>query len=157
MPSTGLAFTWATYVLHVAHHRLVDAGALVRRASVRQFDDRVDGEERNLGLVGRPANLIVRHDPLRRQDHPVGRHRQIDVHERQAVDLRVAERIAALHVDERHIGIEAGTSSSFSPVYGQIISIVSGRCRTTSEPSIDRIGMNGSPMAPARKRMPIAM
>ena len=130
----------------------------MRRAAERQFDHGIDGEERNLRLVRRPADLVVRDDPLGRQDHPVGGHREIDVHERQAVDLRVAEGIAALHVDQRDVGIERRVRAAASRrVNGQIISTASGRWWTTSEPSIERIGMNGRPMAPARKRIPIAM
>ena len=144
--------------LHVAHHRLVDARALVRCAAVRQFDDGVDGEERNLGVVGCPSNLIVRDDALGRQDHAIGGHRQVDVHEGQAVDLRVAELIAALHVDQRDIGIQRRARAAASRACtGRSSRPLQAAGEATSEPSIERIGMNGSPMAPARKRMPIAM
>ena len=106
MPSTGSLFTSADVVLHVPHHRLVDAVAFVRRAAERHLDHRVDREERNLGLVRRAPDLIVGDDALGRQDHLVRRHREVDVHELQAVDLRVAVSVAALDVDQRHVRIE---------------------------------------------------
>ena len=158
MPSTGFAFTERDVGLHVAHHRLVDARALVRCAAVRQFDDRVDGEERNLRVVGCPANLLVRDDPLGRQDHAVGRHCQVDIHERQAVDLRVAELVAALHVDQRDIGVQSWNEQQLlAGVRDRSFRPLQAVAEARPSPSIERIGMNGSPIAPARKRMPIAM
>src|SRR5215470_15991183 len=76
-------------VLHVAEHRFVDAVALVRCASERQLDHGIDGEEWNLGLVGRAPDLVVGNDALRCQDHLVGGDGEIDVHELQTVDLRI--------------------------------------------------------------------
>ena len=93
-----------------------------------------------------------------RQDHLVGGHRQVDVHELQPVDLGVAVGIAALHVDQGDVRIERGDEQQL--LAGErAIDLHRARdaaCRT-SDPSIDRIGMNGTPMAPARNRMPIAM
>src|SRR5216684_2605149 len=64
---------------------LIETIALVRRRPERNLDDGIDCEERDLGLVGRPADLVVRDDALGRQDHPVRRHSEIEVHERQPV------------------------------------------------------------------------
>src|SRR5262249_30755248 len=85
--------------VEVAHHRLVDAVASVRRAAEWQFDNRVDREERNLGLVGRAADLVVRHDALCGQDHLVGRQSEINVHKLQTIDLGIAEGVASLNVN----------------------------------------------------------
>src|SRR5208282_859016 len=71
--------------IEMLEQRFVEAVALVRRRAERHLDDGVDGEERDLGMVGRAADLIVRDDALGRQDHPVSRQREIDVHERQPV------------------------------------------------------------------------
>ena len=76
----------------------------------------------------------------------------------QAVDLRVAVGVAALHVDQRDVGIErrheqqllSGERDSRSRALPD-----AGAARPS--PSIERIGRNGTPIAPARKRMPIAM
>src|SRR3954470_23603357 len=73
--------------VEVIHHRLIDAVAFVRRRAVGHLDDRVDAEERYLGLVGRAPDLVVGDNALRSENHPVGGHRKIDVHELQAVDL----------------------------------------------------------------------
>src|SRR5262249_47180158 len=83
-------------LLHVADHGLVDAVAFVRRASEGELDHGVHREERNLGLIGRAPDLIIGHDALGGEDHLVGGNGEIDVHELQAVDLRVAIGIAAL-------------------------------------------------------------
>ena len=40
------------------------------------------------------------------EDHLVGCHRQVDVHELQPVDLRIAVSVATLHMYERDIGLE---------------------------------------------------
>ena len=53
-------------------------------------------------------------------------------------------------------GFSAGTSTSFSPVNGQSTIFASGNCPITSDPIIERIGRNGTPIAPARKRRPTA-
>src|SRR5215813_7512312 len=50
--------------IEVLEERLVEAVALVRRRPERHLDHRVDGKERDLGLVGRAADLIVRDDAL---------------------------------------------------------------------------------------------
>ena len=92
MPPTGSLFTRRDVGIHVLQHRLVDAVALVRRAAERHLDHGLDREERDLGLVRRAADLVVGDDALGGQDHPVGRHREVDVHELQPVDLRVAVR-----------------------------------------------------------------
>ena len=59
MPSTGSVFTSRHIVLHVPHHRLVDAVAFVRCAAERHLDHRIDAEERNFGLVRRAADLSL--------------------------------------------------------------------------------------------------
>ena len=106
MPLTGSLVHQSDVVLHVAKHRLVDAVAFVRGASERQLDDGIDRKKRNLGLIGRAPDLIVGDDALGRQDHLVGGDRQIDVHELQPVDLRVAVGVAALDVDQGDVRIE---------------------------------------------------
>src|SRR5690348_68628 len=100
-------------ILHVPHHRFIDAVALVRRGTEWQFDHSIDGEKGNLGLIRRAANLVVRYDAFGRQDHLVGRHRKIDIHELQAADLRVAIRIASLDMNKRNVGIESGHQQKF--------------------------------------------
>src|SRR5271166_5362368 len=92
--------------IEMLEQRFVKAVALVRRRAERHLDDGVDGEERDLGMVGRAADLVVRDDALGRQDHPVRRQRKIEIHEWQPVDLRVAVGIAALDVDQRNIRVE---------------------------------------------------
>src|SRR5487761_662351 len=54
----------------MAEQRLVKAVAFVRRRAERDFDDRVDREKRDLSVIGMAADLIIRDDPLSRQDHP---------------------------------------------------------------------------------------
>ena len=76
------------------------------RAAERQFDYGIDRKERNLGLVRRTADLVVRHNALGRQDHLIGRHRQIDVHELQPINLRIAVGITTLHMDQRNFRID---------------------------------------------------
>src|SRR5262249_40899813 len=61
-----------------------------------------------LRLVWRPADLIVGDDALGCQDHLVGGHRQIDVHELQPIDLRIAVGVAPLDVNQGDVGIKRG-------------------------------------------------
>src|SRR5262249_4352968 len=60
---------------------LVDAIAPVRPTAVGHPDHRLDRQERDLRVVGRPADLVVRDDSFRGQDHLVGGHGEVDVHE----------------------------------------------------------------------------
>src|SRR5215471_1997598 len=93
-------------ILHVSHHRLVDAVALMWRGPEWQFDHRVDSEEGNFCLIRRTADLIIGHEAFGSQDHLVGRHRQIDIHELQSTNLRVPICIATLDMNKRHIWVE---------------------------------------------------
>ena len=77
------------------------------------LDHGVNAEKGNLGLIRRAPDLIVGNDALGRQDHPIGRHGEIDVHELQPVDLGVAEGIATLDVNERNVRIERGDEQQF--------------------------------------------
>src|SRR5271156_3214266 len=57
--------------VEMLEQRLVEAVPLVRRRAERHLDDGFDGEERDLGMIGRAADLIVRDDARGGQDHPV--------------------------------------------------------------------------------------
>src|SRR3954451_20552062 len=92
----------------VVHHRLIDAVAFVRRRTERNLDHGIDAEEGNFGLIRRTPDLIVGYDAFSRQDHPIGGHGEVDIHELQAIDLGVAVGVAALHVDQGDIGVERG-------------------------------------------------
>src|SRR4029077_15855758 len=63
----------------VLEEGLIDAVALVRRAAEGHLDHGLDREERDFGLVGRAADLVVGDDPLGSQDHAISRHREIDI------------------------------------------------------------------------------
>ncbi len=78
----------------------------MRGTAERKLDNRVDGKERNLSVVGRTPNLVIGDDAFGGQNDFISRHRQVDIHKLQAVDLRVAVGVAALHVDQRHVRIE---------------------------------------------------
>src|SRR5215470_1218739 len=96
----------ADVVLHVSKHRLIRAVALVWRAAERELHHGIHGEEWNFGVVRRPSYLFVGHDAFGRQNYAIRGHGEIDVHERQAIDLRVAERVTPLHVDQCDVRIE---------------------------------------------------
>src|SRR5215471_3090928 len=85
---------------------LVLTVALVRRRAERHLDHGVDRDERDLRLIRVAADLLIRDDPLGRQDHAVRRHREIDIHKRQSVDLCIAISIAALNVDQCDIRVQ---------------------------------------------------
>src|SRR6185312_3431650 len=105
-PVDGVLVDERSIVIQVPEQGLVDAAALMRGAAERNLHDRLDREERNLGLIRGAPDLVVGHDALRRQNHPIRSHRKIDIHELQTVDLCVPIGIAALDVDDRDIGVE---------------------------------------------------
>src|SRR5271169_124034 len=138
--------------------RFVEAVALVRRRAERHLDDGVDGEKRDLGMVGRAADLVVRDDALGGQDHPVRRQREIEIHEWQPVDLRVAVGIAALDVDQCNIGVErrnqhqllAGEGTIYLPRIGQSPDQIRAHHRTHRQ---ERYTHRASPEAQAHRQM----
>src|SRR5262249_23213033 len=110
-----LAVRQTDIMFHVAEHGLVHAVALVRSTSKWQLDNRIDGKEGNFGLIGSAPDLIVGYNSLGREDDLVGGESEIDVHELQAVDLRVAVGIAALHMDQGDIRVEGRYEKDFLP------------------------------------------
>ena len=92
--------------VQVVEKRLIDAIAFMRGRTEWHLDHRVDGEERDLGLIGRAPDLVVRDDPLGGQDHTPGRHRHVEIHEREAVELGIAVGVGALDMDQGDVGLQ---------------------------------------------------
>src|SRR6516162_2558949 len=101
--------------IEMLEQRFVESIALVRSRAERHLDDGIDGEKRDLGVVGRAPDLLVRDDALGGQDHPVRRQREVEIHERKPVDLRVAVGIAALDVDQRDVRVERRNQHQLLP------------------------------------------
>src|SRR5262249_59049614 len=92
----------------VSRIRVVQTVALVRIASVRHVDQRIDGEARDHGPVRVSPDVVLGNDLLRGDEDGRGGHGDVRVHVRISVDLAVAEPVGAVDVDERDVGEQGG-------------------------------------------------
>ncbi len=130
----------------------ITAGALARIRAERLMHDGVDGVERDLREARVVTDVLRVDDLLRRDHHLLRRHRRIDVADAGAEDSRIAVDVRLMHVDERDVGVRAGTMTVGSPVYGSSISFAAECGKFGRLPPSERICTKERPMAPARTR-----